>query len=64
MSYTNDIRKDGEIRRLKTKCKHASEVLGQIDGAIRDWNLTLDEQKKELRDWVYSLKEYLNKEKD
>lgn len=36
MSYLTDIRKDGEIKRLKTKCKHASEVLEKINEAIRD----------------------------
>ena len=50
MSYSADVRKDGEIKRLKTKCKHASEVLEKIDGAIRDWDLNLDEQKDELRE--------------
>lgn len=48
MSYLTDIRKDGEIKRLKTKCKHASEILEQIDKAIRDW--------------VDSLREYLSQE--
>lgn len=62
MSYATDISKDGEIKRLKTKCKHASEVLEQIDEAIRDWDLTLDEQKDELRNWVGSVREYLSQE--
>ena len=62
MSYLTDIRKDGEIKRLKTKCKHASEVLEQMDEAIRDWDLNLDEQKDELREWVDSVREYLSQE--
>ena len=45
MSYSNYISKDGEIKRLKTKCKHASEELEKIDNAIRDWNLITDEIK-------------------
>jgi hypothetical protein len=62
MSYLTAIRKDGEIRRLKAKCKHASEVLEQMDEAIRDWDLNLDEQKDELREWVDSVREYLSQE--
>ncbi|EKQ50297.1 MULTISPECIES: hypothetical protein [unclassified Clostridium] len=62
MSYLTNIRRDGEIRRLKTKCEHASEELEKIDKAIRDWDLTLDEQKDELREWVDSLREYLSQE--
>ena len=62
MSYLTDIRKDGEIKRLKTKCKHASEVLEQMDEAIRDWDLNLDELKDELREWVDSVREYLSQE--
>lgn len=62
MSYLTDIRKDGEIKRLKTKCKHASEVLERIDKSIRDWDLTTDENKNDLRNWVDSLREYLSQE--
>lgn len=62
MSYSDDIKKDGEIKRLKTKCKHTSEVLEEIDGAIRDWDLNLDEQKDELREWMDSVREYLSQE--
>ena len=62
MSYSIDIRKDGEIKRLKTKCKHASEVLEQIDKSIRDWDLNTDENKDDLREWVDSLREYLIQE--
>ena len=31
MNYAAEVRKDGEIRRLKAKCKHASEILEQMD---------------------------------
>ncbi len=62
MSYLDDIRKDGEIKRLKGKMKHASEVLQQIDKDIRDWDLTLDENKDDLREWVDSVREYLCQE--
>jgi hypothetical protein len=62
MTYAADVRKDGEIRRLKAKCKHASEILEQMDGAIRDWDLNSDEQKDELREWVDSVREYLSQE--
>ena len=33
MSYLTNIRRDGEIRRLKTKCERASEELEKIDKA-------------------------------
>ena len=62
MSYLTDIRKDGEIRRLKTKCKHASEVLERIDEAIKDWDLNLDENKDDVREWIDSVREYLSQE--
>lgn len=62
MSYATDIRKDGEIKRLKTKCKHASEVLEQIEEAMSVLDLTLDEQKEDLMKWIDSVREYLSKE--
>lgn len=62
MSYKSYIRKDGEIKRLKTKCGHASEVLEKISEAIKEWDLTLDEQKEELTDWVEALRNYLDQE--
>ncbi|OOM79902.1 hypothetical protein CLPUN_14200 [Clostridium puniceum] len=62
MSYATDIRKDGEIKRLKTKCKHASEVLEQIEEAMSELDLTLDEQKEDLIKWIDSVREYLSKE--
>ncbi|OOM80479.1 hypothetical protein CLPUN_13270 [Clostridium puniceum] len=62
MSYATDIRKDGEIKRLKTKCKHASEVLEQIEESMSVLDLTLDEQKEDLIKWIDSVREYLSKE--
>lgn len=62
MNYAADIKKDGEIKRLKSKMKHSCEVLEKIDKSIRDWDLTLDEQKDDLREWVDSLREYLSQE--
>lgn len=50
MSYSTDISKDGEIERLKSKCRHSSEVLKQIDKSIRDWDLNTDENKDDLRE--------------
>lgn len=62
MRYSTEIRKDGEIRRLKTKCKHASEELEKIYKSIQEWDLTTDENKDDLIEWIDSLREYLNQE--
>jgi hypothetical protein len=62
MSYANEIRKEGEITRLKAKCKHGAEILKKIDVAIRDWDLNTDENKDDLRDWIDAVREYLDKE--
>lgn len=60
--FMQEVKRDGEISRLKDKCKYASEVLEKIDASIRDWDLNLDENKDDLRDWIDALKNYLSKE--
>lgn len=60
--YLAETMKEGEIIRLKAKCRHASEILEKIDNSMRDWDLTLDEQKDDLRDWIDAVREYLSKE--
>lgn len=61
-TFMKEVRQEGEISRLKAKCKYASEVLGKIDNSIREWDLNLDENKDDLRDWIDAVREYLNKE--
>lgn len=60
--FMNEIEKEGEIARLKAKCKYASEALEKIDNSIREWDLTTDENKDDLRDWIDALRKYLSKE--
>ncbi|WP_241425284.1 hypothetical protein [Clostridium beijerinckii] len=60
--FVQEVKRDGEISRLKAKCRHASEVLEKIDKSIRDWDLNLDENKDDLRDWIDAVREYLSKE--
>ncbi len=61
-AFMNEVRQEGEIARLKAKCKYAGEVLEKIDNSIRDWDLNTDENKDDLRDWIDAVREYLNKE--
>lgn len=61
-AFMAEVRQEGEIARLKAKCKHGAEILRKIDFAIKDWDLTTDENKDDLRDWIDAVREYLNKE--
>ncbi|MFL0164535.1 hypothetical protein [Candidatus Clostridium helianthi] len=60
--FMQEVKREGEIARLKAKCRHASEVLEKIDKSIIDWDLTTDENKDDLRDWIDAVREYLSKE--
>ena len=62
MEKYTDIQQKGEIAMLKEKCKYAAEELEQIDVAIRDFDLTAEENNQYLRDWVVGLKLFLRRD--
>ncbi len=35
-AFMTEVRQEGEIARLKAKCKHGAEILIKIDSAIKD----------------------------